>query len=218
MKTPPTRPGVWLLLRIWTGIGLQSFGGGASTTYLIYHIFVGKYNWLLPEEYNLYWNLSTMAPGINILGTTILIGRKLGGVRGIIASLAGLLLPSSAITCLLTAGFLGVERFPATQAILRGVVPATVGVTLVVGLKYARPLFQQGKADGALYLVLSLGISLASLLVLTVLQAPVPLVLLGSALLGLLLFTRPTNKATPPETAVPVSESLMQLEEGRQHD
>lgn len=59
------RPGAWQLFRIWAVIGLQSFGGGASTTYLIYHTFVEKRGWLSPDEYNRDWNLSVMFPGFS---------------------------------------------------------------------------------------------------------------------------------------------------------
>lgn len=68
MNSQHPRPGTWKLLRIWTLIGLQSFGGGASTTLLIYRTFVERLGWLSPEEYNRYWNLSvmTMSPGYNL--------------------------------------------------------------------------------------------------------------------------------------------------------
>lgn len=190
MKTLTVRPGAWFLLRIWVVIGLQSFGGGASTTFLIYTTFVEKYNWLLPEEYNRYWSLSVMAPGINLVSLTILIGRKLGGARGVFVSLIGLLLPSATITCLLTAGFLSVERFPAVQAMLRGIIPATAGLMLVMGLKYAQPLLKEGRAEGTPRLLLSLSIPLLATLAIVLFQVTIPFVLLGAALLGIVFFTR----------------------------
>jgi chromate transporter len=125
--------GAWQLFRIWGRIGLQAFGGGTSTTYLAYHTFVEQYHWLLPEEYHRLWNLSVMAPGSNILALTLLIGRRIGGVRGIFVSLAGLLIPCATVTCLLTAGFINLHHFPAVQAMVRGVVSATAGITLVIG-------------------------------------------------------------------------------------
>lgn len=196
MKTLPTRSGSWQLLRIWCSIGLQSFGGGASTSYLIYRIFVEQRNWLLPEEYNLFWNLSVMAPGINLLGMAILIGRKLCGIRGILVSIAGLLVPSAAITCLLTMGFLSVAHFPATQAMLRGVIPATAGVMLVVCIKYAQPLLKEIKAEGLLRLGMGLIVSIATLLAIILFQVAIPLVLPGAALLSVILFTRPVTRST----------------------
>jgi chromate transporter len=196
MKSQNPTPSTWLLLRIWSSIGLQSFGGGASTTYLIYRTFIDEHQWILPEEYNLFWNLSAMAPGINLAGLAILIGRKLGGARGIIVSLVGLLVPSAAITCLLTVGFLSVERFPAIQAMLNGVVPATAGLMLVVGIKYAKPIFKEIKAEGWPRLLMSLIIPLGTLLAIILFQAAIPLVLLGSALLSMAMFTRPAARPT----------------------
>src|SRR3989442_15706841 len=125
MELRNPRPGKWQLFRIWASIGLQSFGGGASTTLLIQRAFIEKYKWLSMEEFAHLWNLCILTPGINLVALTVLIGKKLAGTRGIAASLAGLLLPSAIITCLLTAGFKTVENQPAVQAILRGVIPAT---------------------------------------------------------------------------------------------
>jgi chromate transporter len=196
MNLQSPRPGAWKLLGIWTSIGLQSFGGGASTTFLIYRVFVEKRGWLLPEEYNRFWNLCVMAPGINLVGMTILIGRKLGGIRGVCASLGGLLVPSAAITCLLTAGFIGVERFPATQAILQGVIPATAGIMLVVGIKYAQPILQELRAEGTWPVIIGLALVLLATLAIILLQIAIPLVLVGTALLSILFFRK------VPRTAV----------------
>src|SRR5712691_1831252 len=134
MKLQDPRPGIWRLFRIWASVGLQSFGGGASTTLLIQRAFIQKDRWLSMEEFMHLWNLCILTPGINLVALTILIGRKLGGAWGIAISLAGLLLPSALITCLLTVVFKSVEHLPAVQAILRGVVPATGGIMLLVGL------------------------------------------------------------------------------------
>lgn len=195
MNSQNSRPGVWKLLGIWTSIGLQSFGGGASTTFLIYRTFVEQRGWLLPEEYNRFWNLCVMAPGINLVGMTILIGRKLGGWRGVWASLGGLLLPSAAITCLLTVGFVGVEHFPATQAILQGVIPATAGLMLVVGIKYAQPILRELRAEGIRPLLIGLALVLAATLAIVLFQISVALVLVGTALLSILCFRNAPRSA-----------------------
>jgi chromate transporter len=197
MNSQSIKPGAWKLFRIWGGIGLQSFGGGTSTSYLIYHTFVDQYNWLLPEEYNRLWNLSVMAPGSNILALTLLIGRKLGGVRGLFASLAGLLIPCATITCLLTAGFLRIQHFPAVQAMVRGVVPATAGITLVVGIRYAQPLIKELRAEGWVRLIIGLSITSLVILAILLLQAPVALVLVGAAGFSILVFVNPHPRPGP---------------------
>ena len=195
MNSQYPRPGAWKLLGIWTSIGLQSFGGGASTTFLIYRTFVEKRGWLLPEEYNRFWNLCVMAPGINLVGMTILIGRKLGGWRGVCASLVGLMVPSAAITCLLTAGFVDVQRFPLTQEILQGVIPATAGIMLVVGIKYAQPILKELRAEGAWHLIIGLAMVALATLAIVFLQISIALVLVGTALLSVLFFQRAARTA-----------------------
>ena len=181
-------PGAWQLLRLWAGIGFQSFGGGASTQFLIQDQFTARHNWLTPEELLHYLSLCTLTPGINIIALTILIGRKLAGVPGIIASLAGLLLPSAGITCLLAALITRFEDQPAIPAALRGVVPATAGAMFLVGVNYMRPLARTARRDGLGALLASALIIAASTLSIIVFQIPVVLVVLAAIGLGIVLF------------------------------
>jgi chromate transporter len=196
----------WLLLRIWGTIGLQSFGGGASTLFLIQHEFMDKRNWLTQEEFNRLWSLCLMTPGINIIAVTVLIGRKLGGFRGIVASLVGLLLPSAAITCLLTAGFQVVENSHIVQAILRGVIPATGGIMLLVGMRFAVPLLKQGRVDGLLKLSISLAIIAGVAVTIIVFKIMIPLVLLCAALVGIAFFSAAPSSLSPLAEATSAEE------------
>jgi chromate transporter len=183
-------PGKWQLFRIWAGIGLQSFGGGASTTFLIQRTFIEKHKWLSMEEFAYFWNLCILTPGINLLAVTVLIGRKLGGAAGIAVSLAGLLLPSALITCLLTVGFKSVEHIPAVQAILRGVVPATGGIMLLVGLNFALPLIRRGYKEGIVYLLVSGILIVAFALAVILLKLSVIVVIFSAIVIGALFFAR----------------------------
>lgn len=183
------KPSAWQLLRIWGGIGLQSFGGGSSTLFLIQSEFIEKHGWLTMEDFTLLWNLCLFTPGINIIAINVLIGRKLGGIRGIIASLVGLLLPSATITCLLTAGFKAVQNTPEVQAILRGVIPATAGVMMLVAVRFARPLMITGYKEHWARLAASLIIILGCAIAIILLNLSVILVLLCAALSGMVAFT-----------------------------
>jgi chromate transporter len=195
MKLQDPRPGKWQLFRIWAGIGLQSFGGGASTTLLIQRAFIEKHRWLSIEEFAYLWNLCILTPGINLVALTVLIGKKLGGTRGIVVSLAGLLLPSATITCLLAAIFIQIEHVAAVEAIFRGVIPATGGIMLVVGVNFALPLIKKGYKEGLFYLLISSVLILASALAIILLKLSVIIVILGAAFLGALFFA---PKSTPP--------------------
>jgi chromate transporter len=194
MRQQEPGPGKWQLFRIWASIGLQSFGGGASTTFLIQRAFIEKHKWLSMEEFTHLWNLCILTPGINLVALTVLIGRKLGGSWGIAISLAGLLIPSAVITCLLTVGFKTVENLPAVQAILRGVVPATGGIMLLVGLNFALPLIRRGYKEGSLFLLASSVLTIACALAVILLKISVIVVVLGAAFLGALFFSpRPAS-------------------------
>jgi len=195
MKLQDTRPGKWQLFRIWASIGLQSFGGGASTTFLIQRAFIEKHKWLSMEEFLYLWNLCILTPGINLVALTVIIGKKLGGNWGIAISLASMLLPSAAITCLLAVIFLRIENIAAVQAVFRGVIPATGGIMLVVGLNFALPLIRKGYKEGIFFLLISGVITFACAFAVIFLKLTVIFVILGAALLGSLIFS---SKSTPP--------------------
>ncbi len=183
---PKIAPSTWLLFRIWASIGLQSFGGGASTTFLIQRTFIEKYRWITMEDFQRLWNLCLLTPGINLVALTILLGKKLGGIWGIVASLSGMLVPSATITCLLAAIFLHIEHIAAVQAVLRGVVPATGGIMLLVGLNFALPLIRNGSKEGVRSLLAYAVLTLACVLAIIVLNLSVIVVVLGAVLLGIL--------------------------------
>ncbi len=195
MELQNPRPGTWKLFRLWASIGLQSFGGGASTTFLIQRTFTEKYTWLSMEDITRFWSLCILTPGINLVALTVLIGRKLGGTWGIVASLAGLLLPSAIITCLLTALFTQIEHVAAVQAILRGVIPATGALMLLVGVNFALPIFRRSYKEGFFYMTGSIAVMLACFLAVILLKLSVIVVILGAVLLGALFFA---PKPSPP--------------------
>lgn len=196
MARDDARPTAWTLLRIWAGIGLQSFGGGASTQLLIWREFAQKRTWVEATEMARFWNLCLFTPGINLLALTILIGRKLGGPWGIVASLAGLLLPSATVTCFLAAGFELVRHSPIIHAILRGVIPATAGIMAVVGLNFVVPIVKREREAGLPSLSISLAIMLISAFALILFKLPVAVVLAGVALLGIAILT-PRHLSAP---------------------
>jgi len=197
MKLQDPRPSKWQLFRIWASVGLQSFGGGASTTLLIQRAFIEKHNWLSIEEFTHLWNLCVITPGINLVALTVLIGRKLGGVWGIVVSLAGLLLPSATITCLLAATFKQIENQAVVQAVLRGVIPATGAIMLLVGWNFALPIVRRGHKEGVLYLLGSSVVIIACALAIILLKISVIIIIPGAAFLGGLFFS--------PKPASPLS-------------
>jgi len=185
------------LLSIWLNIGLQSFGGGAATLYLIRRAAVEQHAWLTDEEFAHYWGICQIAPGINILGLVILIGWRVRRILGIILALLGLLLPSAAITIALTAVYAGIKEQPLVQAALRGVVPATVGLGLLLLYSMARPPLQASRREGRGSLALSVAVLLGSALLVGLAQISVLAVLWGAGALVALVQWRYAARVGP---------------------
>jgi chromate transporter len=148
-------PSLSAVFRAWLLVGLRSFGGGPATLFLIRRSFVEESGWVTPEQFTRDWALCQLAPGINLLALTILIGRRLHGWRGIVLGLIGLLIPSALCTVLITAFYAEVQHAPAVRSALRGVVPATVGVGLAAAFGMLKPPLEASRREGRLSLALA---------------------------------------------------------------
>jgi chromate transporter len=174
------------LLMAWLGIGIQSFGGGSTTLYLIRQACLAQ-GWLSDAEFAKIWALVQMSPGINLIKLTAVIGFQLRGWPGLIAAVGGLLLPSATITVLMTAGFAAIRDQPLVKAAMRGVVPATIGVSIGLGLQMAQSPLRQARREGSFSFVVHLGLLAGSALLLAFLHASPVVVLVLAGLSGALL-------------------------------
>ena len=167
----------WRLLWIWTLIGVQSFGGGSATLFLIRRVSVEQYQWLSDEELSRYWGICQIAPGINILGLVILIGFRVSGIAGALVALSGLLLPSAAITAALTAVYASIRDLPVVRAAIAGIVPATVGLGLLMAYTMLRPLLASARKRGAAGIVIAVTLVAGSFAAAALTRTPVPAIL-----------------------------------------
>ena len=183
------RPGLWQVFTTWLVIGAQSFGGGTSTLILIHQACM-KHGWVAEDEFVRLWALVQIAPGINLVKFTILLGHRLRGWPGLLAACSGLLLPSAGVTVLMTAGFTAIQGQPLVKAAMRGVMPATVGLSLAMGAQMAQPLFGQAIKEGRPRLAAHLLISVCAALLLGLYNASPVLVLLAAGTAAVLLLPR----------------------------
>lgn len=180
------QPSLWLVLWVWFLLGLQSFGGGMATLYLIQRTTVERYRWLTAAEFSRDWALCQAAPGINLLCMTILIGRKVAGLPGALAAMVGLLLPSVSITIVMIALYADLRDLPLIQAALHGIVPATVGLGLLLTTNMARPLLKASQKESSTSLLVSTLILVGSAVAVVLWDLPVIVVLLSAGALGAL--------------------------------
>ena len=180
------QPSLWLVLWVWFLLGLQSFGGGMATLYLIQRTTVERYYWLTAAEFSRDWALCQAAPGINLLCMTILIGRKVAGLAGALVAMVGLLLPSVSITIVMIALYADLRNLPMIQAALHGIVPATVGLGLLLTTNMARPLLKASQKESSVSLLVSSFILVGSAAAVVLWELPVIVVLLSAGVLGAL--------------------------------
>ncbi len=169
----------WAIFRVFLKIGLASFGGGSTTIALMQRELVERRGWITADQFALTFGLSKITPGINILAHTFLIGRLLAGWRGLFCGAAGLLIPSAAITAALSAAYVAVRDLPLAVAAMRGVIPATAGMTLAIAVA----IWPRGRAPRrAGTTAVEVAIAMGAFLLLFVGHLQVPLVLaLGGA-------------------------------------
>ena len=176
-------PGSWFLLRVWLLLSLQSFGGGGATLSLLRRAIVEQHGWISEADFTRDWAICQVCPGINLLCMTILVGRRIAGLRGVFLCLVGLLVPSVTATILLTAFYARIRNAAQVQAALRAVVPASVGLGLLAAWDMLRPLLRESKQDGAVWVIFAAFLLVASGAALWF-NAPVVAILAGAGLLS----------------------------------
>jgi chromate transporter len=198
--TPRPRPGLGNIFITFFVLGIQSFGGGSSTFFLIHQVCIDR-GWMDEETFVRDWALAQISPGINLLKLTILVGRRLRGWPGLLSAAAGLLFPSAAVTALMTAGFSAIQSAPLVRAVLKGVLPATIGLSLAMGVQMGQPLLARAQREGKLRLTVHILIlAAAALLMAANALSPVLVLLLAGAVTMLVLALipiRPVQKQDP---------------------
>ncbi|MBB5165607.1 chromate transporter [Mycobacterium sp. AZCC_0083] len=114
-------------------IGALAFGGGSATIVAMRELALRR-RWLTDEEFLETVVLSRVTPGITILAQTILIGRKVDGVRGIVAAVVGMLLPSVTITILLARLYVSVRDQTWSQRPLEMIAALAAGFAVALAL------------------------------------------------------------------------------------
>lgn len=150
------------LFLTWVQIGFTSFGGGATTQYLIQEKFIYRRKWLTDEEYAGIIGMCQVSPGINIVAYTILIGKKLAGWAGIAVSLVGLILPSAAITVAMTVLYASVSRISKVNSAIRTMFAAVFGISLATNWRNVRPIVLKNAKRGPAVFLVTLAVMIGS--------------------------------------------------------
>jgi chromate transport protein ChrA len=147
------------------------------------------------REFGEAWALSQLSPGIHLVALAGLIGRRVAGWRGAIASVAGMMLPAAAITVALTAGYVLIAESTLARAALAGIAPVTGGMTIATAGLLARAAARHGRAHQAL----DLAVCTAALVAALAFAVPTLAAIGAGAVIGAVALghERPTSRESP---------------------
>jgi chromate transporter len=179
-------------LKVWTRIGLLSFGGPAGQIALLHQEIVEERKWLTESEFLNALNFCMLLPGPEAMQLATYCGWRLHGVKGGLA--AGLLfvLPGAAVILALSIAYALFGQVPFIQAAFFGIKCAVVAIVLEALLKIARKALRR-PIDWLL--------AAAAFLALFVFALPFALVVLAAGLIGFALSPATSNDgavARPP--------------------
>ena len=124
----------------WTylKIGTFTIGGGYVMLSMIEREIVDKKGWIDREEFLNMIALAQAAPGLIAVNSAIFIGWRIGGWRGVIATVLGAVLPSFFIILTIAMLFQDYKDYPAIEAVFKGVRPAVVALIATPLCKMAK--------------------------------------------------------------------------------
>lgn len=99
---------------------------------------VERRRWIEQDEFLNMIALAQAAPGLIAVNSAIFIGWRIGGWRGVIATVLGALLPSFLIILAIAMLFQDYKDYPAVEAVFKGIRPATVALIAAPLCKMAK--------------------------------------------------------------------------------
>ncbi len=109
-------------------IGFIAFGGPAAHAALMEQELVSRKKWLNSQTFLDYLGSVNLIPGPNSTQMTMLVGYKLRGVIGMIASGLGFMIPAVIITGTLAVFYVRMGEVPAVEGLFYGIKPAVIAV------------------------------------------------------------------------------------------
>ncbi|MES2412654.1 MAG: chromate transporter [Pseudomonadota bacterium] len=116
----------------FTWLALQGFGGVLA---IAQRELVEKKRWMTREEFVEEWAVAQIMPGPNIVNLAIVIGSRYFGLKGALASLAGILGVPLIVVLLLGIFYTHVSGQPGAAGALRGMGAVAAGLIAATGFK-----------------------------------------------------------------------------------
>ncbi|WHY00171.1 chromate transporter [Neobacillus sp. DY30] len=124
----------------WTFFKISpvTFGGGFAMVPLIEREIVEKRKWLDSEEVADVFALSQTIPGSVAINSATFIGYRIGGVKGALAAMIGVSLPTFLIVLALGAAYLFIHDHPKIEAAFVSIRITIVAIIIYAAIKIAK--------------------------------------------------------------------------------
>src|SRR5450830_1443517 len=119
------------------GLGMTAFGGALP---LAHRMVVERHRWLNEAEFVELLGLCQFLPGGNIINLSVAIGMRFRGVKGALASIAGLIAVPSVIIVLLGILYEHFQNDPHIRHLFAGLAAAAAGILVSMAIKIVLPL------------------------------------------------------------------------------
>lgn len=129
-------------------LSLLSVGGAIATAPDMHRVLVDQEHWLTNAQFNASIAIAQAAPGPNVLFVAA-IGWNIAGLPGVVATMVGILLPSTLLSLAVTRWGQARRDALAVRAFTAGMAPVTLGLMAATGWLLASPT-QARPADLAL--------------------------------------------------------------------
>lgn len=150
----------WQLFWVFFKIGAFTLGSGYAMMPQIRRELVTRRKWLDDDEFIDIVAATQSAPGPIAVNLAVFLGLRIAGVKGMVATAFGAVLPSFAIILMIAALFQGIQDAPLFVAAFKAVKPASVALILV-------PVFTIAKRTGTVGFKMVLSVAAACLVAFT---------------------------------------------------
>jgi chromate transporter len=189
--------------RVWTRIGLTSFGGPAGQIALMHRVLVDDKKWLDERTYLLALNFCTLLPGPEAMQLATYSGWRLHGVKGGLAAGLMFVMPGALLILLLSALYALYGTVPAVTAVFTGIKAAVLAIVIEALLRISKKSLK----DQTEWLIAA-----ASFAAIFFFKLPFPLIVLAAGVFG---YLRGRNAPLEPQavatTPVPLSQTLVTI-------
>ena len=195
-----TTPTLREALKVWTKIGVVSFGGPAGQIALMHRMLVDERKWIDEQRYLHALNFCMLLPGPEAMQLATYIGWRLHGTIGGLA--AGLLfvLPGAIVVLALSVAYAYFGRLPLVEATFVGIKAAVIVIVIEALFRVAKRSLKR-PLDWLIAAAAFIGIFFFAL--------PFPLIIAAAALAGFFASPHAAMSATPSaHPPVPLSRTL----------